>query len=179
MAVAAIATRIRGAAQWEASGLAYASLSGFSLAYLRDDNHSGLIAILFLFAVVWATDTGALFAGRAIGGPKLAPTVSPNKTWSGFFGGLVAALAVSLIAALWYGAAALLPIILAGAVLSVVSQLGDLLESRVKRYLHVKDSGSIIPGHGGLFDRVDGLLAAAPVLAAIYVVIGGGSVLWR
>lgn len=163
----------------EACGALYIGIPVVALLWLRHDPLYGMVTIFWLLAVVWATDTGALFAGRAIGGPKLAPTISPNKTWSGFFGGLVAAVTVSLIAALWYGAAALLPIILAGAVLSLVSQLGDLLESRVKRYLHVKDSGSIIPGHGGLFDRVDGLLAAAPVLAAVYVVIGGGSVLWR
>lgn len=162
----------------QACGALYIGIPVVALLWLRHDPVYGMVTIFWLLAVVWATDTGALFAGRSIGGPKLAPAISPNKTWSGFFGGIAAAVAVSLIAALWYGAA-VLPIIVAGIALSIVSQLGDLLESRVKRYLNVKDSGSIIPGHGGLFDRVDGLLAAAPVLAAIYLVVGGGSALWR
>lgn len=162
----------------QACGALYIGIPVVALLWLRHDPVYGMVTIFWLLAVVWATDTGALFAGRSIGGPKLAPAISPNKTWSGFFGGIAAAVAVSLIAALWYGAA-VLPIMVAGIALSIVSQLGDLLESRVKRYLNVKDSGSIIPGHGGLFDRVDGLLAAAPVLAAIYLVVGGGSALWR
>ena len=163
----------------EACGALYIGIPVVALLWLRHDPVHGMVTIFWLLAVVWATDTGALFAGRAIGGPKLAPSISPNKTWSGFLGGLAVAGIVSVIAALWYGAAAVLPIVLTGVALSVVSQLGDLLESRVKRYLDVKDSGSIIPGHGGLFDRVDGLLAAAPALAAVYLAIGGGSVLWR
>ena len=162
----------------EACGTLYIGIPLVALLWLRDDPIIGMVTIFWLLAVVWATDTGALFAGRAIGGPKLAPSISPNKTWSGFFGGLVAAMVVSAIAALWYGVLAVMPIVIAGAGLSVVSQLGDLLESRVKRYLNVKDSGNIIPGHGGIFDRVDGLLAAAPALAVVYVAIGG-SVLWR
>ncbi|WP_292497670.1 phosphatidate cytidylyltransferase, partial [Mesorhizobium sp.] len=91
--IVAVAARLRGAAQWEASGLAYASLSGLSLAYLRGDSHSGLIAILFLFAVVWATDIAAYFVGRRVGGPKLAPSISPGKTQSGALGGAVGGIA--------------------------------------------------------------------------------------
>jgi phosphatidate cytidylyltransferase len=161
----------------EACGALYIGIPIVALLWLRNDPAYGMVTVFWLLAVVWATDTGALFVGRAVGGPKLAPSISPNKTWSGFFGGIAAAIVVSMVAALWYGAP-VAPVLLAGAVLSIVSQLGDLLESRVKRYLNVKDSGGIIPGHGGLFDRVDGLLAAAPALAIVYVVAGGGSVLW-
>jgi phosphatidate cytidylyltransferase len=163
----------------EASGALYVGIPVVALLWLRHDPIYGMATVFWLFAVVWATDTGALFAGRAIGGPKLAPAISPNKTWAGFFGGIAAALLVSAIAGLWYGPASVMPLVLAGGLLSVASQAGDLLESRVKRYLHVKDSGGIIPGHGGLFDRVDGLLVAAPALAAAYLVGGGGSLLWR
>lgn len=163
----------------EASGALYIGIPVVALLWLRHDVAYGMVTVFWLFAVVWATDTGALFAGRAIGGPKLAPAISPNKTWAGFFGGIAAAVVVSAVAGLWYGHASLGPLVLAGALLSIVSQAGDLLESRVKRYLDVKDSGGIIPGHGGIFDRVDALLAAAPALAAAYLVGGGGALLWR
>ena len=163
-----------------ASGTVYIGLPLVALLWLRHDAVYGMVSIFWLFAVVWATDTGALFSGRAIGGPKLAPSISPNKTWSGFFGGVVAAVAVSLIAGLWFGVSSLFPMAVLGALLSVTSQLGDLLESAVKRSLKVKDSGDIIPGHGGIFDRVDGLLLAAPMLAGLYLMAGGGGAqLWR
>ncbi|TIV27468.1 MAG: phosphatidate cytidylyltransferase, partial [Mesorhizobium sp.] len=160
VAVAAIAARIRVAAQWEASGVAYAALSGFSLAYLRDNNHSGLMAILFLFAVVWATDIAAYFVGRAVGGPKLAPSISPGKTQSG-------ALAAGLLLAIAAGAGNLVQLGLVALALSIVSQIGDLFESWVKRRHGAKDSSNLIPGHGGVMDRVDGLVAAA---LALYVI---------
>jgi phosphatidate cytidylyltransferase len=169
--VAAIAAILRKAPQWEAGGLAYAALSGFSLAYLRGGDHAGLIAILFLFAVVWATDILAYFVGRAIGGPKLAPSISPGKTWSGAVGGALGGLAAGLAIAavtgwggLWAAAVALL--------LAIVSQIGDLFESFVKRRNGVKDSSHIIPGHGGVMDRVDGLVAAAFTLYVIGVLFG-------
>jgi phosphatidate cytidylyltransferase len=150
-----------------AGGLAYAALSAISLSFLRDDDFPGLAAILFLFAIVWATDILAYFVGRAIGGPKLAPSISPGKTWSGAVGGAVAGVIAGLIAAaalgvpmcLWTAGVALL--------LSIVSQAGDLFESAVKRRHGAKDSGFLIPGHGGVMDRVDGLVAAA---LALYVV---------
>ncbi|RWM26670.1 phosphatidate cytidylyltransferase [Mesorhizobium sp.] len=166
-AVGAVAARLRGAAQWEASGLAYASLSGFSLAYLRDDNHSGLIAILFLFAVVWATDIAAYFVGRAVGGPKLAPSISPGKTQSGALGGAVGGGVAGLLLAIVAGAGNLMQLGLIALALSIVSQIGDLFESWVKRRHGCKDSSNLIPGHGGVMDRVDGLVAAA---FALYVI---------
>ncbi|MDG4897809.1 phosphatidate cytidylyltransferase [Mesorhizobium sp. WSM4976] len=167
VAVAAVAARIREAAHWEASGVAYAALSSFSLAYLRDDNHSGLMAILFLFAVVWATDIAAYFVGRAVGGPKLAPSISPGKTQSGAVGGAVGGLVAGLLLAIAAGAGNLVQLGLAALALSIVSQVGDLFESWVKRRHGAKDSSNLIPGHGGVMDRVDGLVAAA---FALYVI---------
>lgn len=166
-AIVTVAAWLRGAAQWEASGLAYASLSGFSLAYLRDDNHSGLIAILFLFAVVWATDIAAYFVGRAVGGPKLAPSISPGKTQSGAVGGAVGGVVAGLLLAIVAGAGNLVMLGLVALALSIVSQIGDLFESWVKRRHGCKDSSNLIPGHGGVMDRVDGLVAAA---FALYVI---------
>lgn len=162
-----------------ASGAIYIGVPVIAMVWLRHEAEFGMASIFWLLAVVWATDTAALFCGRAIGGPKLAPSISPNKTWSGFFGGLAGAAGVSSVAAIWVGVSSASLLIAAGALLSVAAQLGDLLESRVKRYLDVKDSGAIIPGHGGIFDRVDGLLTAAPALALVYLLAGGGGVLWR
>jgi phosphatidate cytidylyltransferase len=140
-----------------------------ALAYLRGDNQPGLWAILFLFAVVWMTDIFAYFVGRAVGGPKLAPTISPGKTWSGAIGGTAfgvgAGLAVAHLAA---GRASIAVAVLALA-LSVAGQLGDLYESALKRRYGVKDSSQIIPGHGGVLDRVDALVVAAAVLYALAV----------
>lgn len=162
-----------------ASGALYVGIPLVALLWLRHDPDYGMVSIFWLLAVVWATDTGALFTGRAIGGPKLAASISPNKTWAGFFGGLASAAIVSLIAGLWVGVSSMMLLVAIGVVLSMASQAGDLLESRVKRYLNVKDSGDIIPGHGGIFDRVDGLLAAAPALAVVYLLAVGGGGLWR
>ncbi len=125
----------------------------------------GFAAALWLFAMVWATDVGAYFAGRAFGGARLAPAISPSKTWSGLVGGMVAALVVGATLGdragitgvpLWIGLA-----------VAVLAQAGDLLESWMKRRAGVKDSGRLIPGHGGLFDRVDGLLPVALVLGGL------------
>jgi len=146
-------------------GSLYVGLPTMALIALRDGS-SGLWVIFYLFAVVWTTDIAAFFAGRAIGGPKLWPRVSPKKTWSGAIGGLLgAALAGALVAHL-AGAGRLGPVLLVSAALSIASQAGDLYESALKRRFGVKDSGRIIPGHGGILDRVDGLVAAA-VLAWI------------
>ena len=166
-AVAAGIGLVRGTGQWDAAGLAYASLSGFALAYLRGADHAGLLAILFLFAVVWATDTLAYFVGRAVGGPKLAPAISPGKTWSGAAGGTVAGVLAGLAAAFLAGAGNALLLGLAALLLSIVSQVGDLFESWVKRRHGAKDSSQLIPGHGGVMDRVDGLVVAAMALYAI------------
>lgn len=127
----------------------------------------GLIYTLWVLALVWATDIGAYFTGRAIGGPKLWPAVSPNKTWAGLVGGVVAA---SLFAAAMHALAGLpLRLTLATPMLAVLAQGGDLYESALKRRAGVKDSGHLLPGHGGVMDRLDGLVPVAPVAAALVV----------
>ncbi|MCV0396504.1 MAG: phosphatidate cytidylyltransferase [Rhizobiaceae bacterium] len=156
-----------------AGGLVYSGLSGACLSLLRGDSIEGLAAIVFLFAVVWGTDIFAYFVGRALGGPKLAPSISPGKTWSGAIGGLVAAMIFGVPLAMAVGDGPFFAAFIA-LTLSVVSQLGDLAESSAKRRYGVKDSGHIIPGHGGVMDRVDGLVAGAIALYVISVVFETG-----
>ncbi len=157
---------------WAAGGIIYALLPAIALSQVRDAPH-GLMVIVWIFIIVWGSDIGAYFAGRAIGGPKLAPMISPKKTWAGFFGGLVAAILGTVI---WLQFFAYIrpdfAILIAG-VLSIFSQLGDLFESWVKRHFNVKDSGQLIPGHGGIMDRVDGLIVAA---VAFYLLMLAGVV---
>src|SRR5207244_9116237 len=124
-------------------------------------------ALIFLFAVVWSTDIAAYFAGRALGGPKLAPSVSPKKTWSGAIAGLAAAIAIAIGVANFGGLAGTLALSAIAVMLSVVAQAGDLFESALKRRFGAKDSGHLIPGHGGLMDRLDGFVAAATLAALI------------
>jgi phosphatidate cytidylyltransferase len=160
-------------------GLAYIALAGVALLWLRHDPGTGRADVLFLLLVVWAGDIGAYLIGRWIGGPRLAPRISPGKTWSGAIGGLLAAVAAGLLAAHVLSDAATLRAVAIAVVLGVVAQAGDLLESFVKRWLQVKDSGQLIPGHGGLLDRLDGLLATAPVAALLALTLGRGVVLWQ
>ena len=127
--------------------------------------------VFWLLAVVWATDIGAYFAGRGIGGAKLAPAISPNKTWAGLIGGALAAALVGIIAARLLGSGAI-PLAVGGMALAVVAQGGDLLESWCKRRFGVKDSSHVIPGHGGILDRVDGLLAVFPAAFLYFWVVG-------
>lgn len=159
--------QMRGAGAWDAAGFCYAALSGLSLALLRGNDAAGLVAILFLFAVVWSTDIFAYFVGRKVGGPKLAPAISPGKTRSGALGGAVGGVVAGLLLVLAAGTGNLVAVGIVALLLSVVSQVGDLFESWVKRRHGYKDSGSMIPGHGGVMDRVDGLVAAA---FALYVI---------
>lgn len=156
---------------WNASGIAYAGVSGITLALIRNDDQAGLIALLFLFAVVWATDVFAYFAGRSIGGPKLAPSISPSKTWSGAIGGAVGGLAAGALCAVLAGSGGAWMALVA-LMLAIVSQFGDLLESFLKRRQGVKDSSHLIPGHGGLMDRVDGLVAAGWALYVVGALLG-------
>lgn len=153
---------------WPVSGLAYSALVAVSLALLRGADHAGLVVTLFLFAVVWCTDIFAYFVGRAIGGPKLAPSISPGKTWSGAVGGTTAAVIAGILVAhfagMTWGLGALALLVVG---LSVISQIGDLFESKLKRLCSVKDSSQMIPGHGGVMDRVDGLATAA---MALYII---------
>jgi phosphatidate cytidylyltransferase len=143
---------------WLAGGVFYAGLSGLSLAALRDAY--GIIAIVFLFAVVWGTDILAYFVGRALGGPKLAPRISPGKTWSGALGGTVSGVVAGAAVILVSGETLTLGLVVFTLLLSVSSQIGDLFESFIKRRFGVKDSSHLIPGHGGVMDRVDGLVFA-------------------
>ena len=173
LVVLAHASRVE-ASYWTMAGLAYAGLLGIALASLRGDDSAGLQATLFLFAVVWATDILAYFTGRSIGGPKLAPAISPGKTWSGAVGGTIAAVLAGLGVA--YGFSSPLGwVAFAGLtlVLSVVSQAGDLFESWIKRRFGVKDSSNLIPGHGGVMDRVDGLATAAFILFLLGALLAG------
>ena len=161
-------------------GLTYVLLAGGALLWLRTDPVAGRADILFLLAVVWAGDIGAYLIGRWIGGPRLAPRVSPGKTWSGAIGGLAAAVAAGLLAAYCLHDAALgWRAGLIAACLGIVAQAGDLLESYVKRRLQVKDSSHLIPGHGGLLDRLDALMAASLVAALLALTLGRGVVLWQ
>lgn len=154
-----------------AIGALYAGLPALVLIWLRGADTWGLVAALFLMLAVWATDTGAYFAGRLIGGPKLMPRVSPNKTWSGLFGGLIAAGIVGGIFALANKDLHLGWMVIAGATLGLVSQAGDLLESALKREYGVKDASGLIPGHGGFMDRIDGLAVAALAVAIFAMAI--------
>lgn len=166
---------------WCGAGLLYAGLVLAGPMLLRRDLHPdfGVLALFYLFAVVWATDILALFAGRRIGGPKLAPAISPKKTWSGAIAGALGGVAAGAAVAAVGSNLLNLPKtnILAATglalLLSVVAQGGDLFESAVKRRFGVKDSGRIIPGHGGLMDRLDGFLAAAGAAALLGVARGG------
>lgn len=168
----AAARALSRATLWPLWGLLYAGLPAISLSFLREE---GLVVVILLFVIVWATDIMAYFTGRALGGPKLAPSISPGKTWSGAVGGAAFGLVGGLVVTVAVVGASLGVLATAGLIslaLSVVSQAGDLFESAVKRRNGVKDSGAIIPGHGGVMDRVDGLVPAAILLYAATLVLG-------
>ena len=157
---------------WTATGFFYAGAAAVASVLVRLDQVWGFGALILILLVVWATDIGGYFAGRGIGGPKLWPRVSPKKTWAGAVGGFAASLAVAAGFAA-FGLGKTVPLLLLGTALSIASQLGDLFESAVKRRFGVKDSSHIIPGHGGLLDRLDGFVAAV-VMAAIFGLLRGG-----
>jgi phosphatidate cytidylyltransferase len=176
MITAILLVLLRKGSWWLPGGIFYAGLSGISLAVIRAEDQAGFVATLFIFAVVWATDILAYFVGRALKGPKLAPRISPGKTWSGAIGGTVSGVIASSALTLgvfsrlsaWTVAIAFL--------LSVASQVGDLFESFIKRRFGVKDSSHLIPGHGGVMDRVDGLVFAcfaAFLLTLVYTAATG------
>jgi phosphatidate cytidylyltransferase len=163
------------------AGGTYFLLAAVGLVWLRVDPVTGRTNVLFLLVLVWASDIGAYAAGRAIGGPRLAPRISPGKTVAGALGGLMAAVAVGVVAAV--SVTSLQPASpwqagLVGGLLGVVAQAGDLGESFVKRRFGVKDSGRLIPGHGGLLDRVDALLAVALAASLLALAQGRGVGLW-
>jgi phosphatidate cytidylyltransferase len=158
---------------WLAAGIVYAGALPVACILLRADARYGFVAIVFLFAVTWATDILAYFVGRLAGGPKLWRRVSPNKTWSGAIGGAAGAMVAGLAVVHLAQIANSLAVAGLALLLSAASQAGDLFESALKRRFGVKDAGHIIPGHGGIMDRLDGFLAAA-VLAAIIGIARGG-----
>lgn len=158
---------------WAAAGLPYAGAVGIAPIMLRSDSEDGFLAMVFLFAIVWTTDSAAYFCGRMIGGPKLLAQVSPKKTWSGAIGGLAGAIIAAIAVAEVAGLAQVAALAGIGAILSVFAQAGDLFESRLKRTFGAKDSSHLIPGHGGLMDRLDGFVAAAAAAALIGILLGG------
>jgi phosphatidate cytidylyltransferase len=166
------ARAMRGFTVYHVAGVPYLALPAMALVMLRGGD-CGLVVVLLLLAMVWSADTLAYFAGRGLGGPRLAPRISPNKTWAGFLGAVGGGALAGLAGALVTGHSAG-RLLLAGALIGAVEQLGDLFESAVKRRFGVKDSGSLIPGHGGVLDRVDGLVAAAVVLLFLGLMAGGG-----
>ena len=168
---------------WITGGFMYAAAALIASAMVRLDGAMGFYALMFTLLVVWASDIGGYFAGRTIGGPKLWPRVSPNKTWAGSIGALILSALVAVVVA-WLGWGRLVPLIVLALAMSVVAQLGDLFESAVKRRFGVKDSSQIIPGHGGLMDRLDGFVAAIVFVALIGFLragadgIGRGFMIW-
>ena len=155
---------------WLAAGSLTIIPAGLSLIWLRSVPPDGLTLVVWLFVVVWTTDTAAFAVGKTIGGPRLAPAISPKKTWAGFIGGVLGATAVSVALAYAISGQAQGMAALAGLAIALAASGGDLFESYVKRRFNAKDSGGLIPGHGGFLDRLDSLLAAAPVAACLYLV---------
>ena len=145
---------------WVVGGIFYVAFSSTALLFLRSGEY-GLQLIFGLFALVWAFDSGSFVCGRLIGGPKLLAAVSPKKTWSGLIGGFVIGIAVVSLMAYFAGYERIGMIVFLALIISIIAQFGDLAESSFKRKFNTKDSGSIIPGHGGILDRVDGLVVAA------------------
>jgi len=158
---------------WIAGAVVYAGALAVAPIVLRLDEEDGFLAVIFLFAIVWMTDIGAYFAGRALGGPKLVPQVSPNKTWAGAVGGLLAAILAAVAVAKLAALSAIFPLAVLALALSVFAQAGDLFESFLKRRFHAKDSSHLIPGHGGLMDRLDGFVTASAAAALIGLLRGG------
>ncbi len=152
---------------WMATGALYIGVPSLALIWIRNDWESGLVAVIWLFVLVWAADSGAYAAGRLIGGAKLAPKISPNKTWAGLGGCVISAAVAGGVMAEMAGIEGSIEIVLLSAFIGMASQGGDLVESAVKRHFNVKDSSNLIPGHGGVLDRVDALLAAVAVAAFI------------
>ncbi len=170
--ISLILSGIRGTdAIWQSAGVLYLGIPALAMVSLHKLASNGAWVVIGVFLAVWATDTGALVVGKLIGGPRMAPILSPNKTWAGAFGGIVAASVVQAVYISILGGA-IWPAALYGAGLSVMAHLGDLFESWTKRKFHLKDSGSLIPGHGGILDRIDSTLAAGSVAALLVLVLG-------
>ncbi|MEP3245882.1 MAG: phosphatidate cytidylyltransferase [Sneathiella sp.] len=162
--------------EWKGACVApvYIGVPILCLLNLRNSQPDGLALTALLFFVVWATDTGAYFSGKLIGGAKIAVSISPNKTWAGLIGGMISAAIVAVITTVTMMSLdhAVWQIAMTGALFAVMSQVGDFAESAWKRYFDIKDASEIIPGHGGVLDRLDGVLFVAPVLYLIVIVVG-------
>lgn len=172
LAIAAVVTGGVARSGWQALGILYVGVPVMALLLIRKQADFGMLDTFWTLALVWMCDIGAYFAGRFIGGPKLAPAISPNKTWAGLCGGVVLASLFAILLHVWLGLA--LRLVLATPVLAVLAQGGDLFESWLKRRAGVKDSSNLLPGHGGVLDRLDGVVTAAPVAALIvlWMVLG-------
>ena len=174
----------RAGPKWRYLGVVYVSVPPIALVILRDDPVHGIAAIVLIMLMVWAADTFAYFAGRIIGGPKLAPRISPKKTWAGLGGAMAGSAVAAFAVAKTLGIDAVVILVLVAALLAIVEQGGDLFKSAMKRQYGVKDSGRLIPGHGGVIDRVDGLVAVATAAALIGAAragvehAGSGLLLW-
>ncbi len=163
---------------WMAAGAIYIAVAAWAFAWLRIEPSAGLGAVLWLLLSVWASDAAAYAAGHLIGGPRLAPRVSPNKTWAGLVGAMLGAVIISIaFGLLWSGAPDLLLLGLAGLIIGLVGQGGDLIESIAKRRFGAKDSSALIPGHGGVLDRIDALMAVA-LVAAFASLVGRQELSW-
>lgn len=156
---------------WRACSVPYTAVGAVSLVWLRQHEPAGLILVLWALVIVWSMDIGAYFFGRAIGGPRLASRISPNKTWAGMIGGMFCAGLAGGALGCTAGFGAVGTLILLSALIGGWSQMGDLAESAVKRYFGVKDMSNLIPGHGGILDRVDGLLFGAPAVLLLAFVL--------
>jgi phosphatidate cytidylyltransferase len=156
-----------------ALAMAYVAAALVALLWLRHQPELGRVTVIWIVACVWATDIGAYFLGSIAGGPKLAPRISPSKTWSGLVGGMCWAAVASAAMGLLFAQGSTVTLAFSGIAIAIVSQIGDLVESAAKRDAGVKDSGSLIPGHGGLLDRIDGLMAALVVVAFMRLAVEG------
>lgn len=164
---------------WTALGALWVALPCIALLWLARQETGGRATLFWLLAVVWATDIGAYAVGRSLGGPRLAPRWSPRKTWTGFVGGTICGALAGGATALTLRVSSAAPLVLVSAGLAIIVQFGDLAESLAKRRFGVKDSSSLIPGHGGLLDRLDGLLAAIPAVALLTLIGGRSVVAWQ
>ncbi len=153
--------------KWRAIGLFYILIPIFSVIKIRLHDPS---ILFWMFSIIWAIDIFAFFAGKKLGGPKIAPSISPNKTWSGLAGGVAASIVIGLMSSMMFSGGIIF-FVFVSIVLSLLEQLSDLLESKFKRIFGVKDSGNIIPGHGGVLDRMDGMMLVAPVVLLLITLI--------
>ncbi len=168
----------RGEPLWTASGTLAVGIPCIAAVWLRNLPQQGFETFIWLIGVVWVTDLAAYVTGRLVGGAKLAPRISPGKTWAGLIGAIVAAAVLGVVGAAWAGAETLWAFAVLGAIAAVLAQTGDLAVSLVKRRFGVKDASNLIPGHGGVLDRFDGLLIATPALALLAWWLKGGLFAW-